>query len=208
MHKVYRRVCCLFCSTILFFIITIFQPIPLELLLVVAPDEISPARGANNRSHRALTKRNSFTRNAPPAPPKFDLVKGNSKDGYSIMFVHLGRKNYQVTLWASTQVNRRKWLEVIHKQQDIMRERSMVFDTLTISEGFFSGPNKVLCAAPFGVLYKVSLMNLQCLIYFLQNKERRLPMVQRTAFISKILRIRSETRTECLGWQTSRRLMC
>lgn len=132
------------------------QPIPLELLLVVAPDEITPTRGANNRSHRALTKRNSFTKNAPPAPPKFDLVKGSSKDGFSIMFVHLGRKSYQVTLWASTQVNRRKWLEVIHKQQDIMRERSMVFDTVTISEGFFSGINKVLCAAPFGALVIVA----------------------------------------------------
>lgn len=29
----------------------------------------------------------------------------------------------------------------------------MVFDTVTLSEGFFSGPNKVLCAAPFGTLF-------------------------------------------------------
>ena len=29
----------------------------------------------------------------------------------------------------------------------------MVFDTVTLSEGFFSGPNKVLCAAPFGRLF-------------------------------------------------------
>lgn len=119
-----------------------------------APDEMNNPRSANGRSHRALTKRNSFTRNAPPAPPRFDLVKSSTKDGYPLMFVHLGRKSYQVTLWASTQVNRTKWLEVIHKQQEIMRERSMVFDTVTLSEGFFSGPSKVLCAAPFSKCYE------------------------------------------------------
>lgn len=65
-------------------------------------------------------------------------------------FVHLGRKYYQLTLWAATLSNRRKWLEVIQKQQEIMRERSMVFDTVTLSEGFFTGANRVNCAAPFG----------------------------------------------------------
>ena len=30
-----------------------------------------------------------------------------------------------------------------------MRERSLIFDTVTLSEGFFSGPNKVNCAAPY-----------------------------------------------------------
>jgi len=33
----------------------------------------------------------------------------------------------------------------------------MVFDTVTLSEGFFSGPNKVNCAAPYSEL----------LVYFL-----------------------------------------
>lgn len=30
-----------------------------------------------------------------------------------------------------------------------MRDRSLIFDTVTLSEGFFSGPNKVNCAAPY-----------------------------------------------------------
>jgi hypothetical protein len=36
-----------------------------------------------------------------------------------------------------------------------MRERSTVFNTEILSEGFFVGPNKVNCAAPFSehVLY-------------------------------------------------------
>ena len=63
--------------------------------------------------------------------------------------VHLGRKFYQITLWASTYVSQRKWVEVITKQQELMKQRSTVFDTLSISEGFFVGANRVNCAAPF-----------------------------------------------------------
>ncbi|KAH8116525.1 CNH-domain-containing protein [Phellopilus nigrolimitatus] len=133
-HKVYRR------------------PIPLELLLISAPDEAgaSTVRQVNGKTHgKILTKRNSFNKNLPPPPPAIAPTKSSSKDGFSITFVHLGRKYYQITLWASTHVNRRKWLEVIQKQQEAMRERSMVFDTVTFCEGFFTGVNKVNCAAPF-----------------------------------------------------------
>ena len=63
--------------------------------------------------------------------------------------VHLGRKFYQITLWASTYVNQRKWVDVITKQQEMMKQRSTVFDTISISEGFFIGANRVNCAAPF-----------------------------------------------------------
>lgn len=63
--------------------------------------------------------------------------------------VHLGRKYYQITLWASTYVSQRKWVDVITKQQELMKQRSTVFDTLSISEGFFIGANRVNCAAPF-----------------------------------------------------------
>ena len=54
-----------------------------------------------------------------------------------------------MTLWASTYVSQRKWVENITKQQDAMRERSAIFETLTLSDGFFVGPNKVNCAAPY-----------------------------------------------------------
>ena len=54
-----------------------------------------------------------------------------------------------MTLWASTYVSQRKWVENIMKQQDAMKERSQIFETMTLSEGFFIGPNKVNCAAPY-----------------------------------------------------------
>jgi hypothetical protein len=46
-------------------------------------------------------------------------------------------------------VSQRKWVENITKQQEVIRERSMIFDTVTLSEGFFVGTHKVNCAAPF-----------------------------------------------------------
>jgi len=38
---------------------------------------------------------------------------------------------------------------MIYKQQQLTRDRSMIFNTVLLSEGFFSGPNKVNCAAPY-----------------------------------------------------------
>lgn len=75
-------------------------------------------------------------------------VKGDGK-GFAITFIHLGRNFYQITLWASTYVSQRKWVENITKQQNLMRARSTVFDTVPLSEGFFIGSNKVNCAAPY-----------------------------------------------------------
>ena len=120
-------------------IITPFQPIPLELLFVSAPDEFPNNKAVSKQ--KALLLKNSP--HAPVIPVK--EVKG----GFSITFVHLGRKYYQMTLWASTYVSQRKWVEHITKQQETMRERSMVFETATLSEGFFVGANRVNCAAPF-----------------------------------------------------------
>ena len=91
-------------------------------------------------------RQKQLLKNAPHAPV---VPVKDTKGGFSLTFVHLGRKCYQITLWASTYVSQRKWVEHIQKQQDTMRERSNVFETLTLSEGFFIGVNRVACAAPF-----------------------------------------------------------
>ncbi|KAI0682496.1 CNH domain-containing protein [Cytidiella melzeri] len=115
------------------------RPIPLELLLVSAPDE-DPSSKSTPRNKAILS------RNLPHAPV---IPIKEAKGGYSITFVHLGRKYYQMTLWASTYVSQRKWVEHITRQQELMRERSQFFETVTLSEGFFVGSNRVNCAAPF-----------------------------------------------------------
>lgn len=96
------------------------RPIPLELLVVSCPDD-------------------------PRAPPKAE-----NKGGFPITFAHLGRKGYTMVLFASTFVARRKWLENITKQQETLRQRSLVFDTTVLSDHFFVGDTRrVSCAVPF-----------------------------------------------------------
>lgn len=65
-------------------------------------------------------------------------------------FIQLGRRGYQITLWAASWAARKKWLEKIEARQNELRERSLVFDTLLLSEGYFVGTNRVTCAVPFG----------------------------------------------------------
>ena len=135
------------------------QPIPLELLLISANDEYATnttPRQTGARGNRHLTKRNDGVPYIPNFPIK---VEGK---GFAITFVHLGRKYYQMTLWASTYVSQRKWVENIMKQQDAMKERSLIFETTTLSEGFFIGPNKVNCAAPYSKSISITYGRLRC----------------------------------------------
>ncbi|KAG5647488.1 hypothetical protein DXG03_009424 [Asterophora parasitica] len=129
------------------------RPIPIELLLVSAPEDA--AHHANRKSGRqALVKRNSFTRDQQrgigigTGVPSV-VVKPEGKGQHWINFIHLGRKSYSLVLWAPTAPLHKKWLDLIVKQQQATRDRSTIFDTVTLSDGFFHGANKVNCAAPF-----------------------------------------------------------
>lgn len=109
--------------------------------MVSAPQEenIGNLVRSQQRRPQALVRRSSF-----------DEKKGL----YYINFVHLGKRYYyNLTLWANTFISQQKWLETVYKQQQVVREKSMIFETVTLSEGFFSGPNKVNCAAPYSLLW-------------------------------------------------------
>ncbi|KAN0129875.1 CNH domain containing protein, partial [Lactarius tabidus] len=105
------------------------RPIPLELLHIIATDETGMR-------------------------PIFEGSGG--KIGFSITFVRLGRKFHQMTLWAATHANHRKWIENITKQQDLMRERSQFFGMHILSEGYFQSVNRANCATPFSGGQKVA----------------------------------------------------
>ncbi|KAF7309990.1 Rho guanyl-nucleotide exchange factor [Mycena indigotica] len=113
------------------------RPIPLELLLVTASsDETTNSKDTlRGQRTRQLVRRGSF-------------VRPDAKGPNWINFSHLGRKMYSLVLWAGSPLAQRKWMDNIIKQQVAMRERSTVFDTIALSEGFFVA-NKVNCAAPF-----------------------------------------------------------
>ncbi|KAN0129799.1 hypothetical protein V8E53_012391 [Lactarius tabidus] len=75
---------------------------------------------------------------SPILPAKFESNGSNA--GFSITFVHLGLKFYQMTLWVATHANHRKWIENMTRQHDLMRERSQFFEVNVFSEGFFQMP--------------------------------------------------------------------
>lgn len=76
--------------------------------------------------------------------------KPESKHGYSITIIHLGKKGYSLQLWVDTYVGRKKWLETIDKQQSALRDKSCVFVSETITDGFFGGLRKINCLSPYG----------------------------------------------------------
>lgn len=124
------------------------KPIPLELLTVTVYDEVPTGKGTATRPKSVMSKTSTGNRLSGGVPAG-SAPKQDAKTGYALTFTYLGRKGYSLTLWASTFVGRKKWFEHIEERQDILRQRSNIFDTITLSENFFVGPNKVNCSVPF-----------------------------------------------------------
>lgn len=124
------------------------KPIPLELLIVTVYDEVPTGKGTATRPKSVMSKTSTGNR-LSGGVPSGSAPKQDVKTGYALTFTYLGRKGYSLTLWSSTFVGRRKWFQHIEARQEILRQRSNVFDTITLSEGFFIGTNKVNCSVPF-----------------------------------------------------------
>ena len=115
------------------------RPIPLELLSIREMDEVIPQGGQVKRSSSSL----------------IPSIRNNNADtrrteGFPITFRHLGKAGYDVTLYASGQAARKKWLEFIDTAQQRLRSRADFFNTTLICSSFFSGTNKINCVAPYG----------------------------------------------------------
>ncbi|KAL2144504.1 hypothetical protein VTI28DRAFT_9009 [Corynascus sepedonium] len=113
------------------------RPIPLELLSIKEMEEVIPQGGVKRSSSGILPA----LRN-----PGNETKKG---EGWPITFRHLGKNGYELTLFASNQSGRQKWLEVIDNAQQKLRARADFLNTTIITSGFFAGTNKVNCVAPF-----------------------------------------------------------
>jgi hypothetical protein len=115
------------------------QPIPLELLAIKEMDDVIPRLGIVKRPSSSLI------------PGAKSSTSDTKKEGFPISFRHLGRKGgYELTLYASTQGSRRKWLEHIGEQQEKLRARGDFYNKSILSSNFFSATNRVNCVAPFG----------------------------------------------------------
>ncbi|KAL7970419.1 CNH domain-containing protein [Trichoderma sp. SZMC 28014] len=114
------------------------RPIPLELLAIREMEEVIPSDGGVKRSASSLLP--AIRTNAG------DAKKG---EGWPITFRHLGKAGYELTVYASNQAARKKWLEHIDASQQRLRARADFFTTTIISSNFFVGTNQVNCVSPF-----------------------------------------------------------
>lgn len=114
------------------------RPIPLELLAIREMDEVIPQQGVKRSSSSLIP--GIRTNNA-------DSKKG---EGWPITFRHLGKAGYELTVYASNQAARKKWLEYIDSAQQKLRSRADFFNTTVISSNFFVGTNQINCVTPFG----------------------------------------------------------
>ncbi|KAK9360761.1 CNH domain-containing protein [Lipomyces starkeyi] len=109
------------------------KPIPLELLVVSQSEE-----GAKRPSSSLIPT----TRSAPSRSE-------GANNKHPITFTHLGRRGYELTLYAPTYVSRKKWVESISAQQRVLRERAGIYVKTILCTGFFDSSNRVNCAVPF-----------------------------------------------------------
>lgn len=105
-------------------------------------DEVIPSQGSMKRSSSGLLP--ALRNNAG------DAKKG---EGWPITFRHLGKAGYELTLYASNQAARQKWLEFIDAAQQRLRARAEFLNTTVLSSNFFNATNKVNCVAPFGTYF-------------------------------------------------------
>lgn len=114
------------------------RPIPLELLSIREMDEVIPQAGVKRASSSLIPS----IRTTNP--------DGGRTSVWPITFHHLGKAGYELTVYASNQAARKKWLEYIDNAQQRLRARGDFFNTTIISSNFFVGTNHINCVTPFG----------------------------------------------------------
>ena len=122
------------------------RPIPLELLVITQMDEVLPRLGIAKRpSSSMIAGARTITTGAP------------KDQGHPLTFKRLGKGGFDLTLFCTSQIQREKWLEHIHGQQEKLRERSNIFTKTNINEGFFTAAVRVNCCVPIDGARKLVL---------------------------------------------------
>lgn len=122
------------------------KPIPLELLLITQMDEVIPRLGIAKRPSSSLIPGAKAAINGPKAT-------GGAKEGFPITFRHIGKGGFDLTLFALSQIQRRKWMEAVEAQQMKLRDRGNFYTKTILCDNFFSSAHKVNCLVPIGELY-------------------------------------------------------
>lgn len=107
------------------------KPIPLPLLQLAESDEIGRRKAA------AHMIRTTVTRSA------------DGKATYPITFQHLGRRGYEVVLYAENFQARKTWVEAILKQQLAQKHSANIFTQHTLFTSSSASSGRAQCSASF-----------------------------------------------------------
>ena len=128
------------------------KPIPLELLLITQMDEVIPKLGIAKRPSSSLIPGVKATPNGPKAA-------GGAKEGFPMTFRHIGRGGFDLTLFATSHVSRRKWMEAVEAQQAKLRDRGNFFTKSVLCDDYFTSAHKVNCLVPIGKPTSLSVLH-------------------------------------------------
>ena len=169
-------------------------------------DEVLPRVGIAKRPSSNLIGGSKTMTSIPRAEP-------TGKQGYPITFKHLGKGGYELTLYASTHVQRRKWVEFIEAQQKTLRSQTSFFTKAILCANFFTSVNRVNCLVPIGSLSpypKTKIRMAEQYINRVQMAAANSSLVPTTAFTSRTADPRKLVRnpSECLNVPVSLRSRC
>ena len=119
------------------------KPIPLELLIITQMDEIIPRLGIAKRPSSSLIP-------GVKAAPAAAKTTGGAKDGFPITFRHIGKAGFDMTLYAVSMIQRRKWMEAIEQQQEKLRARGDFYAKTILCDNFFTSAHRINCLVPIG----------------------------------------------------------
>ena len=119
------------------------KPIPLELLVITQMDEVIPRLGIAKRPSSSLIP-------GVKAAPAVAKATGGAKDGFPITFRHIGKAGFDMTLYAVSMIQRRKWMEAIEQQQEKLRARGDFYTKTILCDNFFTSAHRINCLVPVG----------------------------------------------------------
>ena len=129
------------------------RPIPLELLTLSTTEEPiakSTKRSSSLIPHKSGSHASNVVSKITPTSNPLSKITSDSKSGYPIVFTHIGRYGGTFTLYATTPVGRKSWMDKIQNQIQVLKNKADSWKLLPVSERFFSVHNKVNCSSTYG----------------------------------------------------------
>lgn len=106
--------------------------------MTISESDEPPQKGSSRRTSSSIIS----------TAAKVGPLRENSQHKYPITFQYLGRRGYDLLLYASTFIGRKKLVEHITQQKKTLVEKNNVFTEHILMQRFFDPSNKVNCVTP------------------------------------------------------------